>query len=173
MSEEPLDDEFLPDYCKAKVLVLGCGNVLFGDDGFGPKFIRYYEDEHGLPECTEARDAHTSVKNLLFDLLLSDVHPELIIIVDAVDKGRTPGEIFEINLEDIPVKKKDDFSMHQMPTSDILAEIKGNGKIDVRVLVAQVENIPDEVAPGLSKVIEDAIPKACVIVDKWVKELDQ
>jgi coenzyme F420 hydrogenase subunit delta len=164
------DDETIPDYVKARVLVLGCGNLLFGDDGFGPELARYYPDHFDLPGDVVVRDAHTAVKKLLFNILLSEVAPELIVIVDAVDKGKDPGEVFEIELEDIPLVKKDDFSMHQMPTSDLLAEIKNLGKVDIRILVCQVKEIPPEVRPGLSEEVERAIPKACEIIDKWISK---
>ena len=163
------DIDILPDYVKARVLVLGCGNLLFGDDGFGPEMARYFSNNFEMPQDVVVRDAHTSVKNLLFDVLLSEVTPGLIVIVDAVDKGRVPGEVFEIELEEIPLVKKDDFSMHQMPTSDLLAEIKGQGKVDIRILVCQVKDIPPEVRPGLSPEVEKAIPKACEILNEWIQ----
>ena len=173
MTQEDIDLEILPDYIKARVLILGCGNVLFGDDGFGPELARWYPENRDLPDDVEVMDAHTSVKKPLFNILISeDIRPKLIIIVDAVDKGREPGEVFEIELKEIPENKKDDFSMHQMPTSDLLAEMKNLGKVDIRILVCQVKDIPELVKPGLSEEVRRAIPEACAVVDKWISEVE-
>ncbi len=171
MDRKLTDADILPDYIKARVLVLGCGNLLFGDDGFGPELARFYPQNHELPDDVVVRDAHTSVKNLLFDILLSEVAPKLIVIVDAVDKQREPGEVFEIELEEIPLIKRDDFSMHQMPTSDLLAEIKALGRSDIKILVCQVKDIPPEVAVGMSEPIRKAIPEACKIIDEWISNV--
>jgi len=75
--------------------------------------------------------------------------------------GRTPGEIFELDITDIPEKKIDDFSMHQLPTSNLLKELESMCGVNVRIISVQIQNIPDEVSPGLSKVIRDSIPTAC------------
>ena len=87
-----------------RVLVLGCGNILFGDDGFGPEVIAYLERHYSIPEDVGVMNVGTSARKILFPILLDEKRPEHIIIVDAIDAGRTPGEIFEIAVEDIPEK---------------------------------------------------------------------
>ena len=72
-----------------------------------------------------------------------------------------PGEVFEIPVEGIPEKKTSDFSLHQFPTVNILKELKDHTKIDVKVIVGQIEVIPGEVKPGLSQAMEGAVVKAC------------
>lgn len=143
-------------------LVFGCGNVLWGDDGFGPAVIHHLNQHYALPEDVLALDMGTSIRDTLFDLTLSDKKPKQVIIVDAVDvPDRSPGEIFEIPIAHIPDKKVSDFSLHQFPTVNLLAELKAHAKIEVAVLVAQIEKIPDEVGPGLSKTLKSAVVPAC------------
>ena len=91
-----------------------------------------------------------------------------IIIIDAVDAGKTPGDIFELPIDEIPVKKIDDFSMHQLPTSNLLKELKDICKIDVIVITCQVEYIPEEVTSSISKKIIDAIPEVCKRINEIV-----
>ena len=117
-------------------------------------------------------DAGTSVREILFNIMLSEIKPKTIIIIDAIDKGRKPGEIFEISVEEIPKNKTDDFSFHLMPTSNMLKEINDLGKINVIILVCQVESIPDNVKPGLSKTLQRAVPKMCEMVMKKINEED-
>jgi coenzyme F420 hydrogenase subunit delta len=156
-----MENQIEADYCKARVVVLGCGNTLFGDDGFGPEAVEYLKANYEIPGDVYALNCGISVRELLFTITLSDIRPERIIIVDAMDVGKTPGEVFEVDVTEIPEIKIDDFSMHQLPTSNLLKELKNICGVDVRIISAQVQHIPGEVSPGLSKVIQDAIPAVC------------
>lgn len=151
--------EIYPEYCLKRNLVLGCGNIFFGDDGFGPEFIKFLEEKKLVPEDTFAINAGLSIREILFNIVLSDRKPQKIIIIDAVDIGQEPGEIFEIDLEKMPEIKIDDFSMHQLPTSNLLKELKEKAEVDVRVLSVQVEKIPDEVNPGISEKLKKSFEK--------------
>jgi len=150
----------LPDFCRRPTLVLGCGNILFGDDGFGCAVVDYLESHYSVPEAVCLLDAGTGVRKLLFTLCLSPVRPQRLLIVDAIDAGRTPGEIFEIDPAEIPRVKLDDFSLHQLPTSNMLRELQETCGIEVRVLACQTGALPEEISQGLSKAISEAVPQA-------------
>jgi coenzyme F420 hydrogenase subunit delta len=144
------------------VLIFGCGNVLLGDDGFGPAVIERLNRDYRLPRQIAAVDVGTSVRDLLFDLLLVPTKPRRIFIIDAVSQpGKSPGELFELDLHELPVYKTNDFSLHQFPSVNLLEELKSSAGVDVRVLVVQAKDIPDEVRPGISPEVEAAIPRAC------------
>jgi coenzyme F420 hydrogenase subunit delta len=144
-----------------RVLIFGCGNILFGDDGFGPAVINRLNEQHNLPGDVLAMDVGTSIRDILFDLALSEKKPAKLIIVDAVEyPDRTPGEVFEIPVEGIPAKKTADFSLHQFPTVNILQELKDQTAIEVKVIVGQAEKVPEEVGPGLSATMEAAVDTA-------------
>ena len=138
--------------------MLGCGNILLGDDGFGPRVVEDLMNNNGLPGNVEVVNAGTSVRNLLFDVVLSEKRPRRIIIIDAIDAGVRPGEILEMSLDEIPEKKIDDFSMHQLPTSNLLKELKDICNVDVRILACQIANMPEEVSSGVSKALLEAMP---------------
>lgn len=146
-----------------KVMVFGCGNIIMGDDGFGPSVVDALNSRYDLPENIEAVDAGTGVREFLFDYLLAEeLRPSHIIIVDAVDfPDRTPGELFEITTDQIPSKKIHDFSLHQFPTVNLLHELKEHTGIRVTILAAQIQFIPDEIAPGLTEVMSHAVDEAC------------
>ena len=146
-------------------LICGCGNTLLGDDGFGPAVIQHLKDNYTLPEHVLALDVGTSIREVLFDLILSEKKPEKIIILDAVDHpGRTPGEVFQIAVEDIPAKKIADFSLHQFPTVNMLKELKDHTGIEIAILVAQVEEIPEEIREGLTPAVTQAVDESC----QWI-----
>jgi coenzyme F420 hydrogenase subunit delta len=143
------------------VLIFGCGNILFGDDGFGPAVVKYLQENHPLPADVLVLDVGTSIRDLLFDLVLSEQKPQKIIVIDAVDQpDRKPGEVFEIPVEAIPLKKTADFSLHQFPTVNMLQELKEHTQVEIHIVVVQIQEIPEEVRPGLSAVVAGAIKDA-------------
>jgi len=156
----PGDDAALPDFCRKPTLILGVGNILFGDDGFGCAIVDYVETHTRVPPHVCLLDVGTGVRNLLFTLVLSPVRPRRLLILDAVDAGRAPGELFEIKPSEMPTPKLDDFSMHQIPTSNMLLELQAQCGIEVRVLACQTGPLPEEVRPGLSEPVRRALPGA-------------
>ena len=157
-------DALLPEFCAKPTLILGCGNTLFGDDGFGCALVDYIEREYSVPEDVCLLDVGTGVRKLLFTLCLSPERPERILVLDALDVGRPPGEVVEIDPADIPAIKLDDFSLHQVPTSNLLRELKTHCGVEVRVLACQHGPLPGEVRPGLSAEVSAALPVAA----EWV-----
>jgi len=155
-----IDPSDLPEFCRKPTLVLGCGNILFGDDGFGCAVVDYVETHYRVPEAVCLLDVGTGVRKLLFTLCLSSARPQRLLILDAIDAGRSPGEIFEIDPAEIPPVKLDDFSLHQMPTSNLLRELQETCGVEVRVLACQTGPLPEEISQGLSKAVSGAVPQA-------------
>jgi coenzyme F420 hydrogenase subunit delta len=163
-----------PEYCTCETLVLGCGNELFGDDGFGPAVARRLR---GMPELGRraalAMDVGTSARQVLFNVVLSPVRPRRIVVVDAVDRGWQPGEVWMIEAADLPAIKCDDFSMHQLPTSNLLRELSELGGVEVTCVVAQVSGIPPEVKPGLSPPVARAVESAVAMILRGCRPPDR
>jgi len=158
--------DYAPDYYKKKVLVLGCGNILFGDDGFGPAVIDYLENHCRIPSSASALDIGTGVRELLFNIIVSDRRPELIVVVDALDCGRKPGEVFLASIEEIPENKINDFSLHLMPTLNMLRELRDLCNVEVVIVAAQPRNIPEGAEGGLSEEIKNAVKEAAEFISE-------
>jgi coenzyme F420 hydrogenase subunit delta len=152
------------------IVILGCGNFLFGDDGFGSSVAEHLQSCGVLPKNVSVINAGTGVRGILFDLILSEEKPRKIIVIDAIDANRRPGEIFRINLEEIPKNKVDDFAIHGMPTSNLLRELRDYCDVEVIVIVGQVDHIPEMVKPGLSDALTRSVPAAVEEVLKLVGE---
>ena len=104
---------------------------------------------YNIPENTYILDAGTGIRDVLFDIILSEKKPKKIIIVDAINaENKKPGEVFKIKVDDLPENKIDDFSIHQIPTSNLLKELEKFSNINIILIVVQIEFIPDEVKPG-------------------------
>ncbi len=144
-------------------VIFGCGNLIMGDDGFGPAVIDELNSRYALPDSVAAIDAGTNVREYLFDYLLSsEGRPDTLIILDAVDfRDRKPGDVFLIESSSIPAQKIHDFSLHQFPTVNLLSELEEHTGMRIIILAAQVEYIPDEIQPGLSPSMKKAVLAAC------------
>ncbi|MCP4754734.1 MAG: hydrogenase maturation protease [Proteobacteria bacterium] len=161
-----IDNNWIPVYCEKRVLVLGCGNILFGDDGFGPTVIKYMTGKDDLPDHVCFLDVGTSARKILFDVILSSRKPDRIIVVDAMDFGGEPGTVSFLDLDAIPENKTDDFSLHQIPTSNLLRELRDLCEVELVIIVCQPAEIPDEVKPGLSEQAKNAVERAAVVLLK-------
>jgi coenzyme F420 hydrogenase subunit delta len=144
-------------------MIFGCGNVIMGDDGYGPAVVDELNAHYDLSDDVQAVDVGTCVREYLFDYLLTEEgRPEQIIILDAVDfPDRKAGEIFQIFPDTIPAKKIHDFSLHQFPTVNLLQELEQHTGIKILILAAQIEFIPKEIQPGLSPAMSMAVTNAC------------
>ena len=152
-----------------RVLIFGCGNLLLGDDGFGPAVVEEL-GRRQLPQDAHAEDVGTSIRGILFDIALLERRPEHIIVLDAVDQpGRAPGEVFEISVDEIPERKIADYSFHQFPTTNLLAELQRECGVRATVLAAQTAARLEEVGPGLSAPMRAAVK---VAADRVISLLD-
>jgi len=148
------------DAMDKEIVVLGCGNILFGDDGFGSSVAELLQTDGALPQNVSVVDAGTSVRGILFDLILREERPRKVIVVDAVDVQKQPGAVFQIPLEEIPTNKTDDFTLHGMPTVNLLRELRDLCHVEVVIVAGQIHTIPESVSPGLSEVLSRSIAKA-------------
>ncbi|MFC1520921.1 hydrogenase maturation protease [Elusimicrobiota bacterium] len=158
----------IPEYCQKPVLILGCGNVMLGDEGFGPAVIKHLEKGHAVPKNVFVVNARAQARPLLFNITLSPKKPERIILIGAFASGKTPGEIFEADITGISHMIADDYSLHQIPTQDILKDLRDNHKIEIIVLACQVGKTTSEMTSTLSAEVEAAIPHICEILLKKI-----
>lgn len=74
-----------------RALVIGCGNLLRGDDAAGPTLARRLRDR-GLPAGVDCRDGGTGG----IDVALWMRGVPRVILVDACRSGAEPGSVFEL-----------------------------------------------------------------------------
>lgn len=144
---------------------MGCGNILKGDDGVGVAVALCLEKDQRLPKDVHALDLGTSIKHLLFDIVT--MKPEKlrrIIIVDAVaQENRSPGDFWEIDVDQMKKEKIRDYSIHMFPSVNLLKKIKEDAGVDLKIIAVQTEHIPEGMEESLTPAIQAAVPK---IVDR-------
>jgi coenzyme F420 hydrogenase subunit delta len=142
-----------------EIVVAGCGNPLFADDGFGPAVIEELQ-KLTLPDNVKVVDAGLGGPHFIFTLLDPEVTKRLII-VDIADYGAEPGSITKLRIEDLPPGSYRD--AHSWDLAEPLQRIKD--KIDITIIGCQPKRVTDpDMEIGLSDEVSKAIPKAVRIV---------
>lgn len=159
-----MSKDVVPEYAAKRVLVLGVGNVFFGDDGFGPAAAEYLQKNCTIPDDVYVMDVGVGAGDILFNIALSTTKPQKIIILDSVDLKRRPGEVFQLSLDELPGNRMADFSLHFFPSPNVLKELRDQMGIKVIIVACQAGRMPDSVSPGLSEAVQKALPKAAEIV---------
>ena len=89
-------DPSVPHTIAISTLIVGCGNILRGDDAIGPVLIRRMW-EKGLPSDVHCADGGTGGMDVAFQMR-GVPH---VILVDACQSGSEPGSIFELPGEEV------------------------------------------------------------------------
>jgi len=157
------------DLEKDEIIVFGCGNVLFGDDGFGPELIRYLRENFDVKENTALIDAGTSIRDILFNIALNELkNLKKIIIIDIADLGKKPGDFIMVGADELPGKDIRSFSMHQVPTSKLIRDLVELKNLDVKLFLVQPGRIPESVSPGLSEELKTKLKEIAAAVMKEI-----
>lgn len=125
-----------------RILVLGIGNILWADEGFGVRTVERLAEEWSFPPNVTLMDGGTQGLYLLPYLEEADV----LIVVDAIDYGLAPGSRREIRDDDVPAflgAKK--MSLHQTGFQEVLASAMLLGRCPERLVLfgVQPENLKD------------------------------
>ena len=83
----------------SEIVIVGCGNPLFGDDGFGPAVIEEME-KLTLPDNVTIQDGGAGAPHFIFNFLNPEVTKKLIV-VDIADFNAKPGSISRISGKDL------------------------------------------------------------------------
>jgi len=99
-----------------KIGILGIGNLLIGDEGFGVHTVKYLEDNYLFPENVVIVDAGTA--GIYMSPYLEECDP--VFVIDVVDIDAEPGSMHTFKLEDVRAGK---FSTRMSPHQLGLLEI--------------------------------------------------
>ena len=143
----------------SEIVIAGCGNPLFADDGFGPAVIEEMQNLQ-LPDNVTIIDAGLGGPHFIFTLLDPEVTKKLIII-DIADYGAEPGSITKLRVEDLPPGAYRD--AHSWDLAEPLQRIKD--QIEVTIVGVQPARVTaPEFELGLSEELQKAIPKAIRVI---------
>jgi coenzyme F420 hydrogenase subunit delta len=144
----------------SEIVIAGCGNPLFADDGYGPAVIEEIKTKHTLPDNVTVIDAGLGGPHFIFTLLDPEVTKKLII-VDVADYGGMPGQITRLKPDDLPPGAYRD--AHSWDLAEPLQRIKD--QIEVTIIGCQPARVTaPEFEEGLSDEVKKAIPKTIRVI---------
>jgi hydrogenase maturation protease len=145
-------------------VIVGCvGNVLRGDDGFGPAVA---DRLTGLPKGAEVVETGIGGIALLQELLAGC---DGLVLIDAVDRGERPGTLFLIEPEVLDGEHVAD--VHLANPERVLTMAKAMGGLPERVLIVGCQPAKvDELERGLSPAVEKAVAIAAARVEEVVSD---
>ena len=149
-----------------KILILGLGNILMGDEGIGVKAIAYLKDKP-LPPNVELLDGGTGGFHLLS---LFEDYPTMIMI-DATISTTLAGEVKLIRpkfASDFPRS----LTSHDIGLRDLMQSAQLIGKLpDMHLITISIFDFR-QVHMNLTPEAEQSLPKIYHMVLEILKELE-
>jgi hydrogenase maturation protease len=139
--------------------VIGLGNPLMGDDGFGLVALARLREEWTL-EGVELADGGTWGMSLL--PLIED--SDRVVLLDAIAAGAAPGEVVVLERDRLPIYLTRKLSPHQIDLRDVLATAEWRGKLPVETVAIGVQPLSVEMGLELSPEVDRAVEAAVGVV---------
>jgi hydrogenase maturation protease len=147
------------------VLILGVGNLLLTDDGFGVHVINELRNTT-LPPNVSLIEA-----GIVSHQLIPELHgADLLIFVDAVEAGDTPGSIFRFRPEDMRFMSQLKTSLHEMSLMDVLHMTELTGKRPETIIIAVQPKDVRTCSMELNDEIRAVIPRVIELIFEELKK---
>lgn len=149
-----------------KIGIIGIGNLLFSDEGFGPFLIEHLIENYQIPEAIDVLDAGTA--GIMLAPFIED-HDILYVIDIVVESQGPPGSIHCFTTKDVRSGNiQSRMSPHQVGLFEILDLCSLRDKLPEVIEMLTV--VPDDLSTriGLSPMLE---PRVQDITDILCKSL--
>jgi len=159
----------MSDAGQDRILVLGIGNILWADEGFGVRVVEEFHRRYAVPDNVTILDGGT--QGLYLVNYVEDA--DSLIVFDAIDYGLAPGELKLVRDDEVPrftgAKK---MSLHQTGFQEVLsaADLLGRYPKRLALIGCQPLDLEDWGGPLTEPVrgqIEPAIRLACDLLAQW------
>jgi hydrogenase maturation protease len=136
-------------------VVLGLGNLLQKDEGFGIHAIQALETILVAPGDLELIDGGVLGLNLL--PLVEDCG--YLLVLDAIDARRKPGTIIELARDEIPLYSGIKLSEHQVTFQDVMGLAYLRGKLPHHLHLIGVQPADLSLGMELSQPVANCLPE--------------
>jgi hydrogenase maturation protease len=156
-----------------EVLVLGIGNLLWADEGFGVRCVEQLAADWSMPPGVSVMDGGTQGLYLLPYVQGA----RRLIVFDAVDYGLEPGMLKRVEGDQVPrfmgAKK---MSLHQTGFQEVIAAADLTGQLprDMLLIGVQPEQLDDyggSLRPVVKARLAEAVAMAVAQLREWGFEL--
>lgn len=126
------------------VAILGIGNLLMGDEGFGVHVVKHLEETYIFPESVQLHDAGTA--GIYLGPTLEEA--DWVMVIDVIKSNNPPGTLMYLKDSDITSKNiQTSMSPHQLGILEIIdiCRLRGNEPDTVDFLCA----VPKDISLGI------------------------
>ena len=150
-----------------KIGVLGIGNLIVGDEGFGVHTINYLNKHYIFPESVYVQDGGTA--GIYMSPFLEECDP--VFVIDVVDIDAEPGSMHYYSTEDVKAGKiSTRMSPHQLGLLEILEVCKLRNAAPEKLEFYCVVPASLETSTELSDIVA---PRVKEIADIIIKRLEE
>ena len=137
--------------------MLGIGNVLWADDGFGVRAVEALHAAYEMAAGVELLDGGTQGLNLLGPVL----GHAAVLVFDALDFGLPPGSLRVLRGREVPAWSATKVSLHQQSFQELLAIADLEGRFPPRLTLIGVQpQRLDDFGGSLSVPVRARLPQA-------------
>lgn len=152
-----------------KILILGIGNILWADEGFGVRCVETLNRQYQFPENVKLMDGGTQGIYLVQHVQACDY----LVVFDAIDYGLKDGEMKLIEDADVPnfmgAKK---MSLHQTGFQEVLSTADLLGEYPEKILLIGVQPVElEDFGGSLRPAVKAQIEPAVEVAVKYLKKL--
>ena len=148
------------EYSGMRLLVLGVGNSLMGDQGLGVAVVRQLAGGFVFPPEVAVVDGGAGS----LDLLSLVAAAEQAYIIDAIEAGSKPGSIYMFNSEELDSAPAVRLGQDNMDLLEILQAADMGGDESVATIIGVQPAKNRGFGEGLSREVRAAIPKIVDII---------
>ena len=147
----------------AKAVVLGVGNILLSDEGFGVRVAEALSQRFRFPDAVEVLDGGT----LGIELMRFLDGAQRLILIDAIH-GPEPGSFRIIQGDDVRLYFQEKVSLHEMGIQEVLASLVVMEKPIAEIVVIGVVPQSLEIGLDLTPLVASRIDEA---TDSVIRQL--
>ncbi len=141
------------------IVILGIGNILFRDEGFGVRVIERIQDLYAFSDNVSIIDGGVLGMNLLGFLSEADY----LIVIDIVRNKCRPGTFIRLEGEEIPARIRAKNSLHQVDFLEALTLCQALDKVPQTVILGvepqDIETLSTELTPLIQTKVDSMIER--------------
>jgi hydrogenase maturation protease len=148
------------------VMILGVGNILLSDEGFGIRVVEALNARYDFPDNVSVIDGGVLGINLMGVISEADQ----LIVVDVIRNKGNPGDLYRIEGKDIPERIRAKNSLHQIDFLESLTLCQALDKVPETVIVGveprDIETLSVDLTSTTADRIDDMIQMVLSEMDR-------
>ncbi len=136
---------------RRRITILGLGNILLQDEGFGVHFVRWLENNYRIPEGVKIVEGGT----LGYGLLDTVCSCDKLFVIDVIKVKDEPGSAYRFTKEEVDAQMLEPTSAHEVSFQDVLCKAELIDELPEVVFLCIVPNEYKDTGLELTPLMRD------------------